>query len=78
MTQEITQEMIRTLSDIQLALVHGWTGDEQKTRVQTREQETIAKIKELARSIERTVKIEGVRGRPPKSKDTGALVRAAK
>jgi hypothetical protein len=64
MTQEITQDTIRSLSAGQLELVDGWVKDERKARAERHKQETLAKIRELARSIEVGVKIEGVRGRP--------------
>jgi hypothetical protein len=43
-----------------------WAMAEQKARAEKHKQETIAKIRELARSIEVGVKIEGTRGRPAK------------
>jgi hypothetical protein len=69
MTQEITQDTIRGLSAGQLDLVDGWVRDERKARAERHKQETLAKIRELARSIEVGVKIEGVRGRPRKAKN---------
>ena len=66
MTQEITQEMIRALSDSQLAMVGETARDEQKIRAERNQQEIIAKIKEMARSIDRKVTIEDTLGRPPK------------
>jgi len=73
MTPEITLEGIRALSPNQLELVEGWVRDERKARTERHKQETLAKIRELARSIEVGIKIEGVRGRPAKAMaDSGA------
>ena len=73
MTPEITLEGIRALSPNQLELVEGWVRDERKARTERHKQETLAKIRELARSIEVGIKIEGVRGRPAKATaDSGA------
>ena len=66
MAQEITQDTIQALSAGQLDLVDGWVRDERKARAERHKNETLAKIKELARSIEVGITIEGVRGRPPK------------
>jgi len=60
----MTQETVRALTDDQLVLVIAWAQGEQKLRAEKRKQETIAKIKELARSIDKSVRIEGTRGRP--------------
>lgn len=69
---------IKALPDSELAQFRAAVETEQKERAEKRKQETIAKIKELARSIEVDVKIAGVRGRPPKAKEerckTGAGV----
>ena len=62
----MTQDTVRALSDSQLKEVIAWAQSEQKVRVDKQKQETIAKIKQLARSIEVGVRIEGVRGRPTK------------
>jgi hypothetical protein len=67
MTPEITLEGIRALSPNQLELVEGWVRDERKARAEKHKQETLAKIRELARSIEVGIKIEGVRGRPARA-----------
>jgi hypothetical protein len=67
MTPEITLEAIRALSSSQLEVVEGWVRDERKARTERHKQETLAKIRELARSIEVGIKIEGVRGRPAKA-----------
>ncbi len=64
----MTQESIRALSDSELEQVRGWTESEQKTRAEKRKQETIAKIRELAGSIDIPVRI-GTRGRPPKARE---------
>lgn len=62
----MTQETVKTLSDDQLVQVIAWAQGEQKARAERRKRETIAKIKELARSIELGVKIARRRGRPAK------------
>jgi hypothetical protein len=62
----MTQDTIRELSDGELVKVMDWAMAEQKARAEKHKQETIAKIRELARSIEVGVKIEGTRGRPAK------------
>jgi hypothetical protein len=67
MTPEITQEAIHALNINQLELVERWVRDERKDRAEKHKQETLAKIRELARSIEGGIKIEGVRGRPAKA-----------
>ena len=69
MTPEITLEGIRALSSNQLDLVEAWVRDERKARTEKHKQETLAKIRELARSIEVGIRIEGVRGRPAKMTD---------
>ena len=68
MTQAITEEVIKGLPSDQLALVAGWIRAEEKVRADRCKQETLAKIKELARSIKVGVKIDGVRGRPAKAR----------
>jgi|NGEPerStandDraft_6_1074524.scaffolds.fasta_scaffold63142_1 hypothetical protein len=60
---------LKALSDSDLAQLRAAAESEQKERAEKRKQETIAKIKELARSIEVDVRIAGVRGRPPKGKE---------
>lgn len=62
----MTQDTVRTLTDDQLVQVIAWAQVEQKTRAEKRKQETIAKIKELARASGLSVSVEGVRGRPQK------------
>jgi hypothetical protein len=64
----MTQEAIRAMSDPELVQVIVWAQQEQQARAAQRKQETIAKIKELARSAEISVRIDGVRGRPSKDK----------
>jgi hypothetical protein len=64
----MTQESIKALSDAELSQVVTWGQHEQQARATQRKQDTIAKIRELARSIEIGVKIEGSRGRPAKAK----------
>ena len=65
----MTEQNIKALSDSELTEVIASAQDELKARAEKRKQETIAKIKELARSIEVDVRIAGVRGRPPKGKE---------
>lgn len=67
---------LKALSDSDLAQLAAAAEAEQKTRAEKRRLDTIAKIKELARSIEVDVKIAGVRGRPPKAKQETPKVRA--
>jgi hypothetical protein len=67
MAQEITQEIIRALSPEQFEQVKGWVRDDDKARTEKHKQETLAQIRELARSAHIGIKIEGVRGRPVKS-----------
>jgi hypothetical protein len=62
----MTQEMVKALSDGELVQVIAWAQGEQKARAERRKRETIAKIKELARSIEVEIKIARGRGRPAK------------
>lgn len=60
---------IKTLSDSDLGQFRAAAETEQKERAERRKQQTIAKIKELARSVDVDVKIAGMRGRPPKTKE---------
>jgi hypothetical protein len=78
MTQEITQDAIRALSEVQLESVGEWVQEERKARAERHKQETLAKIRELARSIEVGIKIEGVRGRPAKSGSESTASKAAR
>jgi hypothetical protein len=64
----MTQETIKALSDAELTQVLVWGEQEKQERASKRKQETIAKIKELAKSVEVGVKIEGTRGRPAQPK----------
>jgi hypothetical protein len=64
MTQEITQETIRGLSPAQFEQVKGWVRDDDKIRIEKHKQETLAKIRDLARSIEVGVTIGRPIGRP--------------
>lgn len=64
----ITQDTVRALGDSELVQVGDWIRDEQKARAEQHKQQTLAKIRELARSIAVDVKIEGARGRPPGGK----------
>ena len=72
----MTQETIQALSDTELLKVIAWGKHEQEIRAEKRKQETIAKIRELARSIEVGVKIEGTRGRPRHHSDKKELKQA--
>jgi hypothetical protein len=58
---------IKALSDSDLAEVCRWADSETQARAERRKQETIAKIRELAGSIDMPIKL-GTRGRPPKQK----------
>jgi ferritin-like metal-binding protein YciE len=76
MTPEITLEGIRALSLSQLELVEGLVRDELKARTEKHKQETLAKIRELARSIDVGIKIAGVRGRPARAMADSAPAKA--
>jgi hypothetical protein len=78
MTPEITLEGIRALSPNQLELVEGWVRDERKARTEQHKQETLAKIRELARSIEVGIRIEGTRGRPAKTTIDSGIAKATR
>jgi hypothetical protein len=62
------------LNDKQLDEVNGWTAEEKEERREKHKQETIAKIRELAGSIDMPVRL-GTRGRPPKPKSAGKTVK---
>jgi len=64
----MTQDTVKALTDDQLVHVIAWAKVEQKTRAERRKQETIAKIKELARASGLSVGVEGRRGRPAKTR----------
>lgn len=64
----VTQDAIKALKDDELSQVEAWAGDERKARTEKKRQETIAKIRELAASIDEPVRI-GTRGRPPKPRE---------
>jgi hypothetical protein len=66
MTLEITQEAIKALNAEQFEQVKGWVRDDDKARVEKHKQETLAQIRELARSAHIGIRIEGTRGRPAK------------
>lgn len=66
----MTPDAVKALSDKELAQFITLAQAEQRARADRHKQETIARIKELARSIEVGVKIEGVRGRQPSTKRT--------
>jgi hypothetical protein len=64
----MTLDMVKALSDGELVQVIAWAQGEQKARAERRKQETIAKIRELARSAGVAVSIDGARGRPSRHK----------
>jgi len=66
------------LPDNELAKVIAWAQAEQRARSEKHKQDTIAKIRELARSIEVGVKIEGTRGRPPKGQPSAIATKGAR
>jgi hypothetical protein len=70
----ITAEVIKSLSDDELARFVEAGKGEQKARAERKKQETIARIKELAGTVGVRVAIGGARGRPVKAraKTTGA------
>lgn len=59
----MTVEIIRGLTDEELAKWIEVAQAERNARTEKRKQEAISKIKQLARSIDIGVKIEGTRGR---------------
>jgi hypothetical protein len=63
----VTQAEIKALKDDELNQIEVWAVDERNARAERRKQETIAKIRELAGSIDMPVRL-GTRGRPPKPK----------
>lgn len=63
----MTRDMVKALPDGELAQVVAWAQEEQKERAEKRKQDTIARIRDLARSIDVNIRIEGTRGRPPKA-----------
>jgi hypothetical protein len=69
----ITQDAVRALDDSELVQVGDWIRGEQKARAEQHKQQTLAKIRELARSIAVDIKIEGTRGRPPGAKKQAGL-----
>jgi hypothetical protein len=74
----MTQDAVTALSDKELVELITWAQAEQKARSDKHKQDTIAKIRELARSIEIGVKIEGTRGRPAKLSSDATPGRAAR
>jgi hypothetical protein len=60
----MTQDAVKALSDTELEQVIAWAQDEQKARAERRKRETIARIKELARTVGVSLNIRGTRGRP--------------
>lgn len=74
----MTEDMLKALTDGDLARVIDWAKAEVKMRAERHKQETIAKIRELARSIEVGIKIEGTRGRPAKASQKAGTVKMAR
>lgn len=72
MAIEITQETIQALSAEQFERVKTWVLEDDKARLERHKQETLAQIRELARSAHIGIKIEGTRGRPAKRGAEGA------
>ena len=68
----MTQESVKGLSDGELSQVLAWAQQEIRSRTEKHKHATIARIRELARSIEVGVKIENTRGRPAKHGATAA------
>lgn len=68
----MTQDTVKALSDGELVQMIAWAQGEQRVRAEKKKQETIAKIKELAKSIEVGISIAGRRGRPAKNRSQGA------
>jgi hypothetical protein len=66
MANDITQETIQALSAEQFERVKHWVLDDDKARIERHKQETLAQIRELARSAHIGIRIEGTRGRPTK------------
>jgi hypothetical protein len=69
MTQDITLEMIKALSDEALASAKGMITTEESQRTEKRKQDAITRIKALAGANGFSVTINGRRGRPPKKPD---------
>ena len=63
MTPEITQEQIEALSAEQFNQVKGWVLEDDKVRTEKHKQETLARIRALARSAHIDIRIIGARGR---------------
>ena len=74
----MTQDGVKALTDSELVQVISWAQAEVKARADQHKQQTIAKIRELARSIEIGVRIEGTRGRPAKLSADATPGRAAR
>jgi hypothetical protein len=74
----MTPDAIAKLSDSELVQVIASAQAEQTARKEKHKQDTIAKIRELAKSIEVGVKIEGTRGRPGKGQSGAAAAKYAK
>jgi hypothetical protein len=63
----MTQQMVKALTDAELSQMIDWAKEEQNVRTAQRKHETVAKIKELARSVNLDITIAGKRGRPSKT-----------
>jgi hypothetical protein len=66
MAMEITQEIIKGMNAEQFERVKTWVLEDDKARIERHKQETLAQIRELARSAHIGIRIEGTRGRPAK------------
>jgi hypothetical protein len=66
----MTRDVVKALSDAELAQAIAWAQAEIKERAERRKQETIAQIKALANEVGVSVTIAGGRGRPPKARVT--------
>jgi hypothetical protein len=59
----MTQDAIKALSDSELLQVNEWIRDEQKARADHKKRETIAKIRELGRTVGVSIKVEETKGK---------------
>jgi hypothetical protein len=61
MTQAITEQTIKALSNVELLQVEEFIRTEQRDRAELHKRQTLAKIKELAKSIDVAVKVRVTR-----------------
>jgi hypothetical protein len=73
MNNEITRDIIRALSAAQFEQVRQWIMEDDIARTEQHKRETLARIRELARSIKIGIKIEGSPGRPTHRKNKDSL-----